>query len=138
MSSCKADIMKSYRKYHCSWDHMNSHDTIFHGFKTGITIKVAIHVTASLRSIHDQSFFFQACTISLCHYKYKYPLREAVIPHKRLIATLWFLTTRRSYKVTKHSTITSPQPLSYIIPKTCDTIYKVLKRDYLKVSKMLF
>lgn len=60
-------------------------------------------------------------------------LRNAITPHERLTATLRFLATGRSYECLKFSTIISPQALSAIIPETCEAIYKVLHKDYLKV-----
>lgn len=62
-------------------------------------------------------------------------MRIAISPHERLTATLRFLATGRSYEDLKFSTIISPQALSYIIPETCDALYKVLHKDYLKVRK---
>lgn len=62
-------------------------------------------------------------------------MREAIPPHQRLTATLKFLATGRSYEDLKFTTIISPQSLSCIVPETCDAIYKVLRKDYLKVSR---
>ncbi|XP_050672980.1 uncharacterized protein LOC126970873 [Leptidea sinapis] len=59
-------------------------------------------------------------------------LRNAITPHERLTATLRFLATGRSYECLKFSTIISPQALSTIKPETCEAIYKVLHKDYLK------
>jgi len=60
-------------------------------------------------------------------------MRQAISPHERLTATLRFLATGRNYEDLKFSTIISPQALSYIIPECCKAIYKVLRKDYLKV-----
>lgn len=60
-------------------------------------------------------------------------MREAISPHERLTATLRFLATGRSYQCLKFSTIISPQALSQIIPETCNALYEVLRKDYLKV-----
>lgn len=60
-------------------------------------------------------------------------MRKAITPHKRLTATLRFLATERNYEDLKYSTLISPQALSYIIPETCNAIYKVLKTQYMKV-----
>ena len=57
-------------------------------------------------------------------------MRQAVIPYKKLTATLRFLATGRSYEDLKFSTIMSPQALGKIIPETCCAIYKVLKEYY--------
>lgn len=61
-------------------------------------------------------------------------MRQAISPHERLTATLRYLATGRSYEDLKFTTIISPQALGVIIPETCDAIYKVLWKDYLKVS----
>jgi len=60
-------------------------------------------------------------------------MRESITPHERLTATLRFLATGRNYEDLKYSTLISPQALSYIVPETCNAIYKVLKSQYLKV-----
>lgn len=62
-------------------------------------------------------------------------MRRAISPHERLTATLRFLATGRSYEDLKFTTIISPQALGVIIPETCDAIYRVLRKNYLKVSK---
>ncbi|PSN42035.1 hypothetical protein C0J52_12278 [Blattella germanica] len=64
-------------------------------------------------------------------------MRAAISPHERLTATLRFLATGRSYKDLEFTTIISKQSLSEIIPETCEAIYKVLKKDYLKLIKRL-
>ncbi|KAL4126617.1 hypothetical protein QTP88_010829 [Uroleucon formosanum] len=64
-------------------------------------------------------------------------MRKAIPPHERLTATLRFLATGRSYEDLKFSTIISPQALSSIIPETCEAIYEVLSKKYLKVTKTL-
>ncbi|KAJ8929358.1 hypothetical protein NQ314_017962 [Rhamnusium bicolor] len=45
------------------------------------------------------------------------------------------VATGRSYKDHEFSTIISKQALSRIIVKTCEAIYKVLKKAFLKVSE---
>lgn len=62
-------------------------------------------------------------------------MRKAISPHERLSATLRFLATGRSYKDLEFTTIVSKPALSRIIPETCNAIYQVLKKDYLKVSE---
>jgi len=64
-------------------------------------------------------------------------MRKAISSHERLTATLRFLATGRSYEDLKFSTIISPQALSSIIPETCEVIYEVLSKKYLKVIKTL-
>lgn len=62
-------------------------------------------------------------------------MRKAISSHERLSATLRFLATERSYKDLEFTTIVSKSSLSRIIPETCNAIYQVLKKDYLKVNK---
>ncbi|CAH2012676.1 unnamed protein product [Acanthoscelides obtectus] len=62
-------------------------------------------------------------------------MRKSISPHQRLTATLRFLATGRSYEDLKYSTIISPQALGKIIPETCDALYKVLRKQYLKFPK---
>ncbi|XP_050307342.1 uncharacterized protein LOC126747932 [Anthonomus grandis grandis] len=59
-------------------------------------------------------------------------MRMAIPPNERLMATLRFLATGRSYEDLKFSTAISPQALGYIIPETCKIIYEQLKNEYLK------
>lgn len=61
-------------------------------------------------------------------------MRNSISAHERLSVTLRFLATGRSYEDLKFSTIISPQALGKIIPETCEALYKVLRKDYLKVS----
>lgn len=60
--------------------------------------------------------------------------REAIDPEERLIATLRFLATGRSYKDLKYSVEISAQTLRYLIPKTCYVIFDVLKEKYMRLS----
>jgi len=55
----------------------------------------------------------------------------------RLVATLRFLATGRSYEDLKFSYAISAQALGKIILETCCAIYEVLRQKYLKVSKNL-
>ncbi|CAH1986975.1 unnamed protein product [Acanthoscelides obtectus] len=57
--------------------------------------------------------------------------REAVSVEERLLATLRFLATGRSYEDLKFSCIISPQLLGRIIPETCRAIYNCLRKKYL-------
>lgn len=61
-------------------------------------------------------------------------MRISIPPEERLIETLRFLATGRSYEDLKFSTGISAQALGYIIPETCKIIYETLKEKYLKVS----
>lgn len=61
-------------------------------------------------------------------------LRESISAEERLVATLRFLATGRSYKDLKFSCAISAQALGKIIPETCWAIFKVLRGEYLKVS----
>ncbi|KAL4092423.1 hypothetical protein QTP88_026924 [Uroleucon formosanum] len=59
-------------------------------------------------------------------------MRMAITPEERLIATLRFLATGRSYEDLKFSTCISAPSLSYIIPETCKEIFEALKKNYMK------
>lgn len=61
-------------------------------------------------------------------------MREGIPPEERLMVTMRFLATGRSYECLKFSTAISPQAIGRIIPETCKVIYEVLKEQYLKVS----
>lgn len=66
-------------------------------------------------------------------------MREAIPPEERLIATLRFLATGRSYEDLKFSTCIAAQTLGQLIPETCQVIYNVLKENYMTVrNKLLF
>lgn len=65
-------------------------------------------------------------------------MRAAITPHERLTATLKFLASGKTYEELKLSTAISPQALGNIIPETCDAIYKVLHKEYLKVKTQKF
>lgn len=60
-------------------------------------------------------------------------MREAVTTGERLIVTLRFLATGRSYKDLKYSAAISPALMSTMIPETCEAIYHCLQK-YIKVS----
>ena len=60
-------------------------------------------------------------------------LRESIAPGARLEATLLFLANGMSYSSLRYSTRISVSSLSFIIPETCEAIYRVLKNEYLKV-----
>lgn len=62
-------------------------------------------------------------------------LREPISPETRLIATLRFLATGRSFEDLKFSMRISPQALGYIIIETCKAIRMVLK-DYIQVNRL--
>lgn len=61
-------------------------------------------------------------------------MRNSISTYERLSVTLRFLATGRSHEDLKFSAIISPQALGKIIPETCEALYKVLRRNYLKVS----
>lgn len=65
-------------------------------------------------------------------------LREAISPHERLTATLRYLATGRNYEDLKFTAAISAQSLGQIIPETCSAIYKVLRKNYLKVFFNLY
>lgn len=60
-------------------------------------------------------------------------MRESISPHERLSCTLRFLATGRSYRDLRFTAAISHQILSVIIPETCRAIYKVLRKEYMKV-----
>jgi len=65
-------------------------------------------------------------------------MRMAITAEERLIATLRFLATGRSYEDLKFSTCISAPSLSYIIPETCKEIFEALKKDYMKVNISIY
>jgi hypothetical protein len=65
-------------------------------------------------------------------------MRTAISPEERLIATLRYLATGRSYEDLKFSTCISAPSLSFIIPETCKAIFEALKMDYMKVINIYF
>jgi hypothetical protein len=65
-------------------------------------------------------------------------MRQAISPHESLTATLGFFSMGRNYEDLKFTILISCQALRKIIPETCQAIYKVLKKQYLKVKKQDF
>jgi len=65
-------------------------------------------------------------------------MRESISAEERLVATLRFLATGRSYEDLKFSCAISAQALGKIIPETCWAIYEVLRGEYLKVSSDMY
>ncbi|PNF16231.1 hypothetical protein B7P43_G15109 [Cryptotermes secundus] len=63
-------------------------------------------------------------------------LWNAITPEERIVATLRFLATGRSFEDPKFATIISPNALGNIIPETCKAIYtyKALKQEHLKFA----
>ncbi|XP_063771016.1 uncharacterized protein LOC134908815 [Pseudophryne corroboree] len=59
-------------------------------------------------------------------------MRKSISAEQRLVATLRFLATGRSFEDLKFSTAISPQALGVLIPETCNAIVQVLKGEYLK------
>lgn len=82
----------------------------------------------------DESFQLLLSQVSPLITKQDTVLRESITAEQRLIATLRFLATGRTYEDLKFSTGISAQSLGRIIPETCGAIVKVLQREYLKVS----
>lgn len=60
-------------------------------------------------------------------------MRPSITPEQRLMATLRYLATGRSFEDLKFSTGISAQSLGRIIPETCKAIIHVLKDEYMKV-----
>lgn len=65
-------------------------------------------------------------------------MRRCIPPKERIIATLTFLVTGRTYEDLKFSTCISAQALGYVIPETCRVPYEVLKGEYMKVRILLY
>lgn len=65
-------------------------------------------------------------------------MRESISAEERLVATLRFLATGRSYEDLKFSCAISAQALGKIIPEMCWAIYQVLRGEYLKVSLNIY
>ncbi|KAB0800103.1 hypothetical protein PPYR_07983 [Photinus pyralis] len=63
-------------------------------------------------------------------------LRESISAEERLMATLRYLATGRSFEDLKFSTGISSSALCQIIPETCKALYQVLKKEYMKVSHL--
>ncbi|XP_064103415.1 uncharacterized protein LOC135213365 [Macrobrachium nipponense] len=60
-------------------------------------------------------------------------MRSAILPRMSLsCSTLRYLATGRSYEDLKFSVAISPQALGRIIPETCEVIWKVLRKEYMK------
>jgi len=64
-------------------------------------------------------------------------MRKPISPHERLLATLRFLATGRSYEDMKFTTLISAQSLGHIIPETCKAIIQALQKDFMKVRSFL-
>lgn len=60
-------------------------------------------------------------------------MRSAIRAEERLIATLRFLATGRSFEDLNFTTIVLPQALGVIIPETCKAIYIICRKDYIKI-----
>lgn len=63
-------------------------------------------------------------------------VRQVTSSHEILSALLRFLADVRRKEDQKFSKMIS-QDLGYIIPETCNAIYKVFPKDYLKVREKL-
>ncbi|XP_076686465.1 uncharacterized protein LOC143378524 [Andrena cerasifolii] len=61
-------------------------------------------------------------------------MRKSITAEQRLIATLRFLATGRSYEDLKFTTGISAPALCKIIPETCKTLYYALRTEFLKFS----
>lgn len=62
-------------------------------------------------------------------------MQIAICPEQRLIATLRYLDTGRSFEDLKFSPAISPQKLGVIILETCKAITDALRDTYIKVKK---
>lgn len=65
-------------------------------------------------------------------------MRDCIPPYERLVATLRYLATGRSYEDLKFSTGISAQSLGFIIPETCQILYEELKDNYMRVRKYIY
>jgi hypothetical protein len=65
-------------------------------------------------------------------------MKQVVSPYERLTATLRLLATGRSYEGLKFSILIFSRALGRIIPGTCYAIYKVLKKEFVKVRKVIW
>lgn len=65
-------------------------------------------------------------------------MRKAIPPEERVIATLRYLASGRYFNCLRFSVGISEQALGYIIPETCRVLYEVLRKEYMKVSKILY
>lgn len=61
-------------------------------------------------------------------------MKQAMIPHERLIVTLGYLVSGCTYEDLKFPTAISPQVLGKIIPDTCKAILQSLQ-EKIKVTK---
>ncbi|XP_047035257.1 putative nuclease HARBI1 [Helicoverpa zea] len=59
-------------------------------------------------------------------------MRQSVTARERLIATLRYLATGRTYADMKFTCAISPQLLGKIIPETCKELFMALKDDFIK------
>ncbi|XP_050307554.1 uncharacterized protein LOC126744235 [Anthonomus grandis grandis] len=63
-------------------------------------------------------------------------MRKAIGAEEKLVATLRFLATGRSYEDFKFSTGISAPTLSILIPQPCKAIYEALKEAHMKFTSM--
>ena len=82
----------------------------------------------------EETYLSLLCLVKPFIQKQDTAIRCAITAHERLSATLRFLATGRCYEDLKFTTMISPQALRVLIPETCRVIYKVLRKQYLKVS----
>lgn len=62
-------------------------------------------------------------------------LRHAITAEERVICTLRYLATGRSFEDLKFSTVISPQAMGHTVPETCRVIFNILLADgYIKVN----
>ncbi|CAH2007757.1 unnamed protein product [Acanthoscelides obtectus] len=84
----------------------------------------------------DEASFRKLLTLVKPHIKRQNTvMRKAISAEERLIVTLRYLATGRTFEDLKFSAIISPQALGKIIPETCEWIYKALKKEYMKFPK---
>lgn len=86
----------------------------------------------------DESFQLLLSHVSPLITKKDTVLRPSITAEQRLVATLRFLATGRSFEDLKFTTGISAQSLGRIIPETCQALIKILQDEYLKVMTPCF
>ncbi|XP_073485058.1 LOW QUALITY PROTEIN: uncharacterized protein [Aquarana catesbeiana] len=81
----------------------------------------------------DESFQLLLSKVSPLITKKDTVLRPSIPAEQRLVATLRFLATGRSYEDLKFTTGISAQSLGRIIPETCQAIKRIMQEEYLKL-----
>lgn len=75
--------------------------------------------------------------VSTCIERQDTNLRASIPAKERLVATLQFIASGRSYNNLKFRCAIFSQALGIIIPETCAVIFDVLKKEFLTVQENL-